>query len=101
MAIGLILKGENTPGPLSLYAITIDSLESLSDIDFYPALNDNFEGAIERHIEPTKWFSTTGVQEIKTVPAKKRSPKRHSSYDLNGRQIPKKHTIKSSIKIKG
>jgi endonuclease G len=54
-AIALILPNEKGTKQLEEYVITIDSLESLTGIDFFPALPDKLEKELESTSHPEKW----------------------------------------------
>lgn len=54
--IGFILKNEagNTMN-LAAHAITIDSVEKVTGIDFFPGLPDKDEATIESHVDVKQW----------------------------------------------
>ena len=45
--IGFVLPNQSSNHPLESYAVTIDSVEILTGIDFFPALPDSLENVIE------------------------------------------------------
>lgn len=49
-AIGIIMKHENSNLPLKTFAVTVDSVEHLTGLDFYPALPDAEEEALESNL---------------------------------------------------
>lgn len=49
-AIGLILPQEYENGNLSLYAVTVDTVEAITGIDFYPSLDDEIEIIVESEL---------------------------------------------------
>ena len=53
--IGFILRNESSKTPLQNFAVTIDSVESFTGIDFFSALPDPLENALESSIELDKW----------------------------------------------
>ena len=57
-AIAFILPNEKSEHQLYDYAVTIDSVESLTGIDFFPALPDKIEESLESHIDVLKWSFT-------------------------------------------
>lgn len=71
-AIGFILRHEVTGNhPLS-FAVTIDSLEIFTNVDFYPSLPDSVENAIEASLSLKYWninFSADGKAET-SVPVR-------------------------------
>ena len=54
-AIGLILPQEYENGNLSVYAVTVDTVEEITGIDFYPSLDDEMEIVVEAEIEEGWW----------------------------------------------
>jgi len=68
-AIALILPNEKGSQQLSKYAVSIDSVETLTGIDFFPALPDSLENALESKIDVSKWnFMTTADSTIDSPP---------------------------------
>jgi|GEM_PF-256274 len=55
-AIGFVLPNESSSLPLQAFAVTVDSVESLTGIDFYPQLPDELENWLESHIDIRLWF---------------------------------------------
>ena len=53
--IGFVLPNEASKQPLTAYAVTIDSVEALTGIDFFPVLPDSLEEKIESTIQRDKW----------------------------------------------
>ncbi|PKP22537.1 MAG: DNA/RNA endonuclease [Bacteroidetes bacterium HGW-Bacteroidetes-21] len=62
-AIAFLLPNETATQRLSDYAITIDSLETLTDIDFFPVFPNSIENILESKIQIKQWFSEK--QEVK------------------------------------
>ena len=61
-AIALVLPNRKGGNQLKEYVITIDSLESLTGIDFYPALSDQLEEKLESEINLSGWsFETISI----------------------------------------
>ena len=58
--IGFIMPNKGSSEPLQSYAVSIDSVESLTGIDFFPLLPDNQEKSIENKlcIDCWSWVST-------------------------------------------
>ena len=54
-AIGFIMPNAGSEKPLQAYCFTIDSVESLTGIDFFPLLPDDQECMIERTLDPDDW----------------------------------------------
>lgn len=55
-AIGFIIENKAHHKHLKEFAVTIDSLETVTGIDFFPALNDKLENDMESTLEVEKWF---------------------------------------------
>lgn len=54
-AIGFIFKNEKGNAPLRSYAVTVDSVESLTGMDFFPTLPDEMENKLEAQFSPSDW----------------------------------------------
>ena len=54
--IGFILRNEKSEMPLEKYAVSIDSVEQLTGIDFYYSLPDSIEDSIESIVNLSMWF---------------------------------------------
>jgi endonuclease G len=54
--IGLVLPNEGSKKPLSDFVISVDSIETLTGIDFFPGLHDKLENQLEKEVSPSKWF---------------------------------------------
>ena len=59
--IGFVLANQSSSLPLKQYAVSIDSVEKLTHIDFFPALNDDLESRIESVLKTDlfTWGNTT------------------------------------------
>lgn len=53
--IGFIFKNTKADAPLSIYAVPIDSVETLSGIDFFPELPDDLENRLESQCNISDW----------------------------------------------
>jgi endonuclease G len=53
--IGFLFENKGFKASLSDCALSIDSVEKVTGIDFYPALNDKEEQQIESQVDKTKW----------------------------------------------
>ncbi len=65
-AIGFILPNKKGEFPLPSYAVTVDDVEILTGIDFFPALPDSEEEILESSLIKEFWFS---VQELRQTPS--------------------------------
>ena len=54
--IGFVLANEASTQPLAAFAVPIDSVETLTGIDFFHPLPDGPEGRIEGRVEIGHWF---------------------------------------------
>ncbi len=54
-AIGFIMPNENSPEPLEYFAVTVDEVEEVTGIDFFPALPDDIEDVVESSIDASLW----------------------------------------------
>lgn len=63
-AIGFVLPNEASDSSLQSFATTVDEVEAITGIDFYPLLPDDIEEKIESSADPSKWsfriFMPTG-----------------------------------------
>jgi endonuclease G len=62
-AIGFILKNEGSKSSLYNYAVSIDSVEKFTGIDFFPNLSDELEKKIEKSYCVSCWSWTNQWQE--------------------------------------
>ena len=53
--IGFIMRNEGADGDLKQYAVTIDSVEKFTGIDFFPRLPDASENAVEKRVCLSCW----------------------------------------------
>lgn len=53
--IGFIYENVGGRRPMSTYARTVDEVEELTGIDFFPSLPDKIEKAVESEVDFTKW----------------------------------------------
>ncbi|MFL5764879.1 MAG: DNA/RNA non-specific endonuclease [Bacteroidia bacterium] len=54
-AIAFVMPNEGSKNSVFDYAVTIDSVERLTDINFFPALPDDLENDLESHINVNLW----------------------------------------------
>jgi endonuclease G len=57
IGIGFIVPNKGSNVSLETYAVSIDEVEQLTGIDFFPSLPDAIEEVVERHTDVTKWFN--------------------------------------------
>lgn len=54
-AIGFILPNQESQQPLLNFAVSVDSVENRTGIDFFPILNDEIENRIEKNVCTSCW----------------------------------------------
>ena len=54
-AIGFLFPNERSVAPLRSYAVTVDSVEQVAGMDFFSALPDELENAVEAELTPSQW----------------------------------------------
>ncbi len=54
-AIGFIMPHENSSLPLSYFAVTVDEVEEITQIDFFPLLPDDIEDVVESEVDASLW----------------------------------------------
>ena len=57
--IGFILPNEPSKKPLQTFAVSIDSVEAVTGINFFPNIPDQLENALEATVDLAKWFGET------------------------------------------
>jgi endonuclease G len=66
--IGFILPNATSTLPLQHYAVTIDSVEKMTHINFYPKLDDDIEKKIENHYNLNDWnWNTTSKKQTQPI----------------------------------
>ncbi|HBS89014.1 MAG: hypothetical protein A2W91_06180 [Bacteroidetes bacterium GWF2_38_335] len=55
-AIGFIMKNTSSDKSLSNFAVTVDSVENITGIDFFPSLPDTHEAIIEKELCVSCWI---------------------------------------------
>lgn len=53
--IGFIMPNKKSGGSVEHYAVTIDSVEHFTGIDFYSGLGDSIEERVEKRVDVGKW----------------------------------------------
>lgn len=54
-AVGFVIPNEKSNKPLDHYAMSVDEVEELTGIDFFPTLPDNIENKLERKYHVGRW----------------------------------------------
>lgn len=55
-AIAFLMKNEKSSEPLTSFVVSIDSIEELSGLDFFPSMPDDLENTLEAKSIPALWF---------------------------------------------
>lgn len=55
-AIAFLMKNEKSSEALTSFAVSIDRIEELSGLDFFPTMPDDLENNLERSVETSAWF---------------------------------------------
>ena len=55
-AIAFLMRNEKSSADLKTFVVSIDELEKLTQLDFFPSMPDELENALEKAITPQKWF---------------------------------------------
>lgn len=66
-AIAFVLPNQASQQPLVSYVVSIDSLENLTGINFFAALQDDEEALIEANVHTTLWGLQTSTQKQNTT----------------------------------
>ena len=53
--IGFVYENISGRRPMSTYAMTVDEVEELTNIDFFPSLPDKIENTVENEVDFSKW----------------------------------------------
>lgn len=53
--IAFLLPNQKLDAPLETYIVSVDTIEDLATIDFFPQLEDNLEDKLERILNITEW----------------------------------------------
>ena len=54
-AIAFLIPHKESKEPLFNFVVSIDSIEKLTQLDFFPALNDSIENKLEKSSNYKKW----------------------------------------------
>ncbi|MFY0594486.1 DNA/RNA non-specific endonuclease [Roseivirga sp.] len=56
-AIAFLMKNEKSSEALSSFVVSINRIEELTDLDFFPSMPDDLEEALESSISTAPWFN--------------------------------------------
>jgi len=57
-AIGFVMENTSSSLPLKMFTVTIDSVENLTGIDFFPNITDSLEDVLESSFDTSLWSWT-------------------------------------------
>jgi len=69
-AIGFIMPNEECPHPVTWYAVTVDSVEALTGLRFFPALADTHAARVKSRVEISGWLPSRQEGEVLPLNAK-------------------------------
>lgn len=100
-AIGFVLPNENLTSPLVSYTMSIDELENITGLDFFPELSDDIENRIEANFNVGDWqygkFKSPDSDGSFTPPVKNSD----SSFENTKREFRNlKRSIRSALGLK-
>ncbi|MEM7370024.1 MAG: DNA/RNA non-specific endonuclease [Bacteroidota bacterium] len=75
-AIGFVMPNKKNTGSIETYARSIDEVEALTGLDFFPALQDQLEVALESQQQVEAWLPPTEQQGVQPLHGE-RLPKHH------------------------
>jgi hypothetical protein len=76
--------------------VTIDSIQKMSGLDFFPGLPDDIENAVEKNVDSLFWFGTSSIINVPMKIVLKNTVADNRIFDLRGRVIGK-YDINSRI----
>ncbi len=83
-AIGFILPNIKGTYPLSQYAVTVDEVEKITDIDFFYILSDDVEEMLESELNLSLWSLSLNINnELKTNSDIKKDQNVDTTYWIN------------------
>lgn len=96
-AIGFILANEDSSKPLSAFAVSVDDVEKITGIDFYPMLPDDVESELESSYDVGLWnFTEFNSSAVDYVPGEVKTNQRRTS-DVKAVLNEMERIIKSAV----
>jgi len=68
-AIGFLMENKKLHYPVEKYAVSIDEIEKLTGIDFFPNLADEIENVVEKQVEIKEWLPQTEQDDVQPIDA--------------------------------
>jgi endonuclease G len=53
--IGFLLSNTGSSLPLKNFIVSVDEIEKLTNLDFFPSLSDDIESSLEANKSPSGW----------------------------------------------
>ena len=66
-AIGFVIPNQVAAYPLASFAVSIDEVEQLSGIDFFPVLEDSLENRLEKQVNKGLWLVPTAAGDTEPI----------------------------------
>ncbi len=63
------MRNEGSGLALKSFVVSVDQVEEVTGIDFFPQLPDDLEDQLESQVETRGWFPGTGTPKEETQPA--------------------------------
>lgn len=98
--IGFVYENKSGSKPMSTYAMTVDEVEKMTNIDFFPSLPDNIEKSVESDVDFSKWTVSSAELKKKTTTTTKTDTKKAESKNTTSESLEDKaiKTLKNIIK---
>ncbi len=65
-AIGFVMPNATSNQPVTAYVKTIDEIEEMTGIDFFPELDDDLENELESKVNTAKWTFNKNLYKVRT-----------------------------------
>lgn len=98
--IGFVYENKSGSKPMSTYAMTVDEVEKMTNIDFFPSLPDNIEKSVESDVDFSKWTVSSAELKKKTTTTTKTDTKKAESKNTTSESLEDKavKVLKNIIK---
>ncbi|MBL7775846.1 MAG: DNA/RNA non-specific endonuclease, partial [Saprospiraceae bacterium] len=83
-AIGFVMPNARISYPLESFAVSVDAVEQLTGLDFFNALPDSVENAVEAQVEPAAWLPQVAQGDVEPL-AQPGLPPNHFNTVVGGR----------------
>ncbi|MNR68363.1 hypothetical protein D3C85_1928750 [compost metagenome] len=54
--IAFLVPNEKSSKPIFDYVVSVDKIESITGIDFFPKLENNIENSLEKNVDLSSWL---------------------------------------------